>query len=63
MVARGEVRGNRPDNEMVDAYTSGALQLVKSIVTIVALVYAHNQFYFVILSGSEGSLASPHDIP
>ena len=59
MVARGVERGNRSDYEMVDSYTSGALQLVKSIVTIVAfvalvslvsLVYAHNQFYFVILS-------------
>ena len=57
MVARGEERGNRPDYEMVDSYTSSALQLVKSIVTfvafvafvalvsLVALVYAGNHFY------------------
>jgi predicted transcriptional regulator len=37
MVARGEGLGNRPDYEMVASYTSGTLQLVKSIVTFVAL--------------------------
>jgi hypothetical protein len=59
MVARGVRWGNRPDYEMVDSYTSSALQFVKSLLTfvslvslvaVVSLVYAHNQFYFVILS-------------
>ena len=54
MVARGDGLGNRPDYEMVDSYTSSTLQLVKSIVTFVALVslvavvHAHIQFYLEI---------------
>ena len=58
-------RSNRPDYEIVASYTSGALQLMQSIVTsvalvafvalvsliaLVSLVFVQNQFYFVILS-------------
>jgi hypothetical protein len=38
MVARGVGLDNRPDSEVGNAYTSSALQLVKSLVTDVSFV-------------------------